>query len=60
VAKVVRDDLMAFYDAVQPGYGFGRHQGYGTAEHAARLARWGPCALHRLSFRPVAERLDGG
>lgn len=60
VAKVIRDDLMAFYDAVHPHYGFGRHRGYGTARHEEQLRRLGPCALHRLSFRPVAQAARAG
>ncbi|MGA2493687.1 MAG: ribonuclease HII [Roseiarcus sp.] len=54
VAKVARDALMARLDAVHPGYGFARHAGYATREHAAALARLGPCPLHRRSFKPIA------
>ena len=53
IAKVTRDRWMAGQEARYPGYGFGRHKGYGTLEHRAALARLGPCLLHRLSFRPV-------
>ena len=53
VAKVTRDRLMLEYDAVYPGYGFGRHKGYGTAVHAQALQALGPCPLHRRSFAPV-------
>lgn len=56
VAKVTRDHWMAAQDAAYPGYGFAAHKGYGVAAHAAALARLGPCPLHRLSFRPVADR----
>ena len=54
VAKVTRDRWMIEQEAIYPGYGFARHKGYGTAEHHAALVRLGPCALHRLSFAPVA------
>jgi ribonuclease HII len=54
IAKVTRDRWMVEQAAIYPGYGFARHKGYGTAEHAAALARLGPCPLHRLSFAPVA------
>jgi ribonuclease HII len=57
VAKVFRDRLMAQYDALYPGYGFARHKGYGTPEHLAALARFGPCPAHRRSFAPVAQRV---
>ena len=57
VAKVTRDRWMAAQDSVFAGYGFARHKGYGTAEHRAALERLGPCPLHRVRFRPVAEAL---
>jgi ribonuclease HII len=53
VAKVSRDQIMADLDARFPGYGFGRHKGYGTAEHRARLASLGPSTEHRMSFAPM-------
>jgi ribonuclease HII len=55
VAKVVRDRLMVEYDRQFPRYGFARHKGYGTAEHQAALCQYGPCVIHRKSFRPVKE-----
>lgn len=57
VAKVTRDAEMVELDKVYPGYGFARHKGYGTAEHLRALAKLGPCALHRRSFKPVANAL---
>ena len=58
VAKVHRDSLMRRFDEEHPGYGFGRHVGYGTAEHMAALRRLGPSPIHRHSFRPVAGARD--
>ena len=58
VAKVTRDRLMARLAADYPGYGWEGNAGYGTAEHQAGLARLGPCAQHRRSFRPIRELLD--
>jgi ribonuclease HII len=55
IAKTVRDALMIDACAAHPGYGFSKHKGYGTPEHLAALTRLGPCAIHRLSFRPVRE-----
>lgn len=55
LAKVERDRMMAEYDEIYPGYGFGRHKGYATAFHRERLRGIGPCALHRRSFAPVAR-----
>jgi ribonuclease HII len=58
VAKVERDRLMLEYDALFPGYGFARHKGYQTADHARALAELGPCAIHRRSWAPVRAVVD--
>jgi ribonuclease HII len=55
LAKTHRDTRMGEWDAVYPGYGFGQHKGYATAEHLDALKRLGPTALHRHSFAPVRE-----
>ncbi|MCG8350538.1 MAG: ribonuclease HII [Chloroflexales bacterium] len=55
VAKVTRDRLMQTADLAYPHYGFAAHKGYGTALHRRMLREFGPCALHRMTFRPVAE-----
>ncbi len=52
VAKVVRDRMMACADTSYPGYGFGTHAGYGTERHREAIGALGPCALHRMTFRP--------
>ena len=44
-------------DEEYPEYGFASHKGYGTAEHLEALQKYGPCPLHRRSFRPVKELL---
>jgi ribonuclease HII len=54
IAKVTRDRLMIEACALYPGYGFAQHKGYGAPAHAAALEKLGPCAIHRLSFKPVA------
>jgi ribonuclease HII len=56
VAKVTRDRMMAAYHRAYPEYNFLSHKGYGTDEHLQRLARHGPCAIHRRTFAPVALR----
>ena len=55
VAKVLRDRIMEMYDLIFPQYGFARNKGYGTKEHIEALFRYGPCPIHRRSFRPVSE-----
>lgn len=59
VAKVTRDRMMVALAREFPGYGFERHKGYGTPEHAETLARLGPCPHHRRSFKPVQLQLGG-
>lgn len=54
-AKVTRDRLMAEADVKYPGYGFGVHKGYGTAQHRVALASHGPCPLHRMTFAPLTS-----
>ncbi len=61
VAKVYRDRLMRGYHERYPVYAFDRNKGYGSALHRAALCRYGPCPIHRLSFRGViVEREEEG
>lgn len=60
LAKVTRDRLMMEYAEKYPQYGFDRHKGYPTAAHLEALRTYGPCPIHRRSFRPVAEWLGSG
>ena len=53
LAKVTRDRLMIAYAQIYPAYGFEKHKGYPTPEHYARLRLYGPCTIHRMSFRGV-------
>jgi ribonuclease HII len=57
IAKVTRDRLMLGYHAQYPQYGLDRHKGYPTKDHKAAVARHGPCAIHRRTFRGVKEHL---
>ena len=57
LAKVTRDRLMKKLHIDYPVYGFDRHKGYPTADHLARLTRYGPCPIHRRSFAPVKRVL---
>lgn len=59
LAKTARDALMLELDRRYPGYGIAHHKGYGTAEHCEALRRLGPTPLHRRSFAPVLEALQG-
>jgi ribonuclease HII len=56
VAKVHRDRLMHAYHDLYPAYGFDRHKGYGTPFHLEAIQRFGPCPLHRRSFKGVLQQ----
>ena len=58
LAKVWRDAQMRDWDAVYPAYGFAAHKGYGSAQHMAALRQYGPCPLHRMSFKPLRVFAD--
>lgn len=60
IAKVTRDRIMRKYDEKYPQYQFGKHKGYGTKLHMEKLKKYGPCEIHRKSFRPVREAIGGG
>lgn len=52
-AKVTRDALMCDLKNNYAEYGFELHKGYGTPEHLLALEQFGPCEIHRKSFRRV-------
>ena len=55
LAKVTRDHLMIDYAKKYPQYGFEKHKGYVTKAHKEALSKYGPCPIHRKSFKPVQE-----
>ena len=55
LAKVSRDREMIKLDAKYPDYGFAQHKGYPTPLHMQTLQKFGPCGIHRKSFKPVAD-----
>lgn len=55
LAKTHRDRLMICLDKTWPEYGFGKHKGYGTQEHIKALNEFGPCPLHRMTFKRVLK-----
>ena len=58
IAKVERDRMMTELCVQYPGYEFSKHKGYATPVHQEALARLGPCAIHRRSFKTVQEALQ--
>ncbi len=61
IAKVHRDRLMCRLHEEFPLYGFDSHKGYGTARHYEALRNFGPCSVHRVTFKGVCgcETDDG-
>lgn len=57
VAKEERDRMLVELDLQYPVYGLARHKGYGSPDHLAALAKYGPSPLHRLTFRSVLPRI---
>ncbi|MFH1288468.1 MAG: ribonuclease HII [bacterium] len=55
IAKVTRDRLMDEYHHVWPEYNFREHKGYGTSKHLLLLKKYGPCPIHRRSYRGVGD-----
>ena len=51
LAKNARDRIMVLAAKRWPQYGFERHKGYPCASHKAALHAFGPCPIHRLTFR---------
>lgn len=59
IAKITRDGYMCKIAELYPQYGFEHHVGYGTAEHIKALKAYGPTPIHRKTFAPVREVIDG-
>ncbi|MEO0681613.1 MAG: ribonuclease HII [Pseudomonadota bacterium] len=57
LAKTARDAVMDALARQHPNYGWDTNRGYGTAGHAAALARWGVTQHHRCSFKPIHKIL---
>ncbi len=55
IAKVTRDELMEKYHRQYPQYLFDKHKGYPTVEHRRRIRKFGPCEIHRKTFKGVRE-----
>ena len=51
VAKVTRDRILDVYDQIFPNYGFKKHKGYPTKAHRQAIEKYGPSAIHRMTFK---------
>lgn len=57
IAKVKRDEIMEKLAFIYPEYGFEKHKGYPTKLHLESLYKFGPCKLHRKTYKPVKDSL---
>ena len=51
LAKTHRDEFIAQASRDYPQYGWERNKAYPTKDHRAAIAQFGPCPLHRMTFR---------
>jgi len=60
LAKVERDAMMVERSTAHPRYGWAGNKGYSAPDHVEALARFGPCAQHRRSWRlPGVDAASG-
>ena len=57
IAKVKRDEIMEKIAYIYPEYGFDKHKGYPTPYHLEKLRSYGPCKVHRKTYKPVKDCL---
>lgn len=57
LAKNARTEEMRLLAVKHPEYGFDQHQGYGTAQHAAALEKYGVLDEHRKTYAPIKALL---
>jgi len=55
IAKVYRDNLMIKLHKKHPLYNFKKNKGYPSLEHRNALKTYGPCLVHRKSFKPINQ-----
>ncbi len=55
IAKEKRDEHMRQMHELYPQYGFNSHFGYPTKAHRQAIASFGPCPIHRKTFKGVRE-----
>ncbi|MCK4428405.1 MAG: ribonuclease HII [candidate division Zixibacteria bacterium] len=53
VAKVTRDKIMHNYHKKYPEFWFAENKGYCTKSHLEALKEFGPCKIHRRSFKII-------
>lgn len=56
IAKVTRDRIMVEAHKEWPNYNFHLNKGYSTRDHIERIHKYGPCPLHRMTFKALKYR----
>ena len=59
IAKVTRDRIMLEMHECYDAYGFDENKGYGSQSHMEALKKHGATPIHRRTYRPVADLLQG-
>jgi ribonuclease HII len=59
IAKVQRDREMEELNQKYPGYGLSDHKGYGTRKHQIALKKLGISEIHRKSYAPIIQLING-
>ncbi|MCD4721550.1 MAG: ribonuclease HII [Desulfobacula sp.] len=60
IAKVTRDAIMEELHEKYPRYNFIQHKGYPTHAHKEAILKYGPCPVHRRTFKGVKEVVNEG
>jgi ribonuclease HII len=60
IAKVTRDAMMKALHKIYPQYNFIQHKGYPTKAHKQAILKYGPCPVHRQTFKGVKGILNVG
>lgn len=58
IAKVTRDKLILRLAKRYPNYAFEKHKGYGTRLHRELLGQYGPCEIHRKTYKPIKRVIE--
>lgn len=55
IAKLKRDTIMDGLHKQYPQYDFANNKGYPTKNHREAIVQYGPCCVHRKTFKGVRE-----
>ena len=56
IAKVTLDRMFQEWHEQYPNYGFNENMGYATKDHIEAIHKYGPCPLHRMTFKSLRGR----